>query len=303
MEGLKLRKCWRRSCVAVLVSASIAVFAYLSVPEAFPRLDDLPPFEKTKAGALSNVRRKELERELFSELRRWDTSSRRFPGTKAGLEAREASWRGMAAEGLELADIVLRVLDPSSRRVYSLTSAMRRLEHLAAQGDSGAMCLMVGLVNVASVRHDFRNFQEKYNQWLLEGARVGHPECWDQLGGRMLFGTDGHGKQESMGLQYLFRASARGYVHGAGSLAIFFRERGMAHVDDARRCYCWSYVADKERLSESEMVWGSATLVLQQLRKEHPPGAKTEWDGLLKELADQDYSAADCIALGKGDIK
>ena len=280
----------------ILGSVVFATATYALRPELFPRLDDLPKLDKQKAKTLSPERRAELEHELFAELRWWDMSSRRYAG-RPGRNAREARWREMAAsEGFELAEIVLRVLDPSSGTIFSMRGPMRRLQSLAEKGDLGAMCLMVGLVNRASRTQDWQQYQADYSRWLVKGAELGHPECMDQLGGRLISGVDGFRRDVKEGLSYKRRAVSLGYVHGAGAMARYYYGKGLSDETNVRRIHCWSSVADTTFTVTMDREYDRAPIFLRELEQSAVIGDSLK--RLAEELRQAEVSVQDCIDLG-----
>ena len=273
---------------------------YALKPEWFPRLDDLPRFDEQKAKTLSPQRRAELEHELFAELRWWNTGTRRYSGL-AGIEAREARWREMASEGFELADIVLRVLDPSSGTIYSLRGPMRRLERLAETGDVGAMCLMVGLVNQAASVHDWKEYRPTYRRWLLQGVKEGHPECLDQLGARMLLGVGGHEKNIQAGLFNLRRAVLAGYIHGAEILAFYYAKIDPWRIDNIRRSFCWFQIADSVYTGSRDRGGDGSVTLMRRLEVRAASASneqREQLQGLMKELRVTTFTKEDCVRLG-----
>ena len=286
--------------VGVFLLAAVALYAHKS--QWFPRLDDVPQFDASKARSMTAEKRAAYERELFIELSYWNTATRRFPGA-TGMAAREARWREMAADGFELADVVLRVLDPSSGVVYSLRGPMRRLERLAEAGDAGAMCLMVGLANRAAIAQDWRPYQATYLKWLVVGAQRGHPECLRRRGARLYQGSDGYAKDASSGLRDLVNAARAGYVHAAATLVLHFRETDwQSNVQNARRLFCWTAVEDTVWTGVSlDRYWDGTNKLLRDLVRLHPPGTATQWDNLLRELREAKFASEDCTKLGLGD--
>jgi hypothetical protein len=296
MKAILRRMAWMVVALLLLLAAS-ALYAFKS--HWFPRLDDRPVFAADKAKAFSPERRAAYEHELFSELPFWNMDGTARYRDSGGVRAREARWREMAADGFELAAIVLRVLDPSGGVVYSPSGPMRRLEELAEQGDTGAMCLMVGLINRAALRVDWRPYQPTYTRWLVEGAQRGHPECLDQLGGRLVRGSDGFQRDTVRGTELKFDAVRAGYVHGAGSLALHFRERGLDDKANVRRVYCWESVRDG--VWTFDRVWDGRALLLAELERLHPPIRNDGWPQFIQELRRSTFHPNDCINLGRGD--
>jgi hypothetical protein len=264
----------------------------------FPRLEDRPDFDARKAAALTPVQRAAYEHELFHELGQWNMTSKRYPGA-AGFLARERRWRQMAAEGFELAALTLNVLDPSGGVVFSPRGPMRRLVELAEQGDTGAMCLMVGLINRAALEIDWRPYQVTYRRWLTEGARLGHPECLGQLGGRLLQGSDGYSRDVNRGLALIQQAVRAGYVHGADMMALHYSRDGLGDQNRVRLVYCWSTVADGVWTFDRD--WDRRALLLSELQRLYPPGTDEAWTAFTQKLRESKYTANDCLDMGTGD--
>ncbi len=283
--------------VLTVALALVFLVLYAARSHWFPRLD-VPVFDEHKAAQLSPEKRAAYEQELFSQINLWNMGSKHYPDAD-GIARREARWKEMAADGFELAHITLRVLQPSNGTTYSLRGPMKRLEHLAQKGDVGAMCLMVRLVTQAAIKQDWRPYQDTYMRWLDEGARLGHPECLLARGGRLLRGTDGYQRDVAEGLAQSFEAHRREYSHGTGALELHFKAKGLADLDNVKRLYCWSSIADQYWTGEKN---GSRTAdLLNELKRLHPSPGATEWTRLIEELSTSKYSANDCINLGTGE--
>lgn len=285
---------WLAVVLAVPVLTLGGVLTYELNREYFPRLG-LPSFDRAKAAKLSPEKRAAYEQELFSELQLWNRGSRKYP-TVEDIEKREQRWQAMADDGFELAHITLRVLKPKGGYVYSLRGPMKRLEELAAQGNVGAMCLMPGLVGNATLKLDTTQYETTYRKWMARGAKMGHPECQQALGGRYLLGVDGYAKDVPRGLQLIFSARRAGYMHDVGDLILHYQDKGYANADDVRRLFCWMQI-------EEAQVWqsGEPQRVLRELQTEATRTGRKDLLMLGDELRGKQLALQDCIKLGAGD--
>jgi hypothetical protein len=288
-----------------------------------PRFD-LPPFDAAKAAQLSPEKRAAYEQELFSELSRWNKESRRYPNREDFI-LREKRWQQMADEGVELAHITLQVLQPSTLQVYSLRGPMRRLEELAEQGDTAAMCLMLRLVAGAASKLNVDRYDPIYKKWMERGAELGHPECMLQMGTRLMLGGDGYEKDYKQGMNLQFAAHRAGYAHDAWPLIRHYEELektprirdGRSYVigaqrryysigenldllayrnlDNVRRLYCWQQMNAKFRISDEPDE------LLADLQIEAQRTGRTDLAALYEELRGKHYSLQDCVNLGMGE--
>jgi len=295
-----------------LLAPVLSVGGYVAFerhPEYFPRLD-LPPFDSAKAAQLSPQKRAAYEQELFSEIPSWSLGSRRYPNPADSVK-REQRWMQMANDGFELAYITLRVLSPATLEEYSMRGPMKRLEALAEQGDTGAMCLMTALASGGE------EYVQLYKKWLERGAALGHPECMIRLGGKLLSGDDGYPKDVHRGLALEFAARRKsGYVHLAGSLVRHFEkpirrlqpQTGLRRSDgtlvldlgygkraDIRRLYCWNQV--------EAQTWDRdpAAGVLRRLRVGAALDDRPELRVIYEDLRDKHYTLEDCLNMGTGE--
>jgi len=295
-----------------LLAPVLSVGGYVAFerhPEYFPRLD-LPPFDSAKAAQLSPQKRAAYEQELFSEIPSWSLGSRRYPNP-ADSAKREQRWMQMANDGFELAYITLRVLSPATLEEYSMRGPMKRLEALAEQGDTGAMCLMTALASGGE------EYVQLYKKWLERGAALGHPECMIRLGGKLLSGDDGYPKDVHRGLALEFAARRKsGYVHLVGSLTQHFEKpirrlqppSGLRRPDgklvldlgygkraDIRRLYCWRQVQSQ--------TWDrdTAAAILRRLRVGASLDDRPELRVIYEDLRDKHYTLEDCLNMGMGE--
>ncbi|HYP81708.1 hypothetical protein [Variovorax sp.] len=295
----------------VLLAPVLSVGGYVAFerqPDDPPRLD-LPPFDSAKAARLSPQKRAAYEQELFSEIPSWSLGSRRYPNP-ADSAKREQRWMQMANDGFELAYITLRVLSPATLEEYSMRGPMKRLEALAEQGDTGAMCLMTALASGGE------EYVQLYKKWLERGAALGHPECMIRLGGKLLSGDDGYPKDVHRGLALEFAARRKsGYVHLVGSLTQHFEKpirrlqppSGLRRPDgklvldlgygkraDIRRLYCWRQVQSQ--------TWDrdTAAAILRRLRVGASLDDRPELRVIYEDLRDKHYTLEDCLNMGMG---
>jgi hypothetical protein len=245
----------------------------------------LPPFDQAKAATLTPQRRAMLESELFREIPSWNWSNPRYPSGE-DVARRGSRWMEMAQEGLELAHVTLQVLEPRGGHIHSLRGPFARLEQLAAEGDLGAMCLMPYLVAAAARKHDWRPYQPKYKSWLEAGAQRKHPACLNALGGRLLLGTDGFGRDERRGMSMLLESLRMDGTQSTGALVLHLQ----AKADPARRdyyaLYCLFAVDQSiDRSSEMRLLMDKASKapLLDQM------------PGLADELARASFKLNDCL--------
>lgn len=227
------RGMWLLLC-AVLGSGLVALGAWAYARERH----DLPPFDPAKVAQLSPQRRAEYERLLFNELIVWNAGSRRHD-----LWGREAEWLAMATDGYELAYITLQVLSPTKGE-FALDKPMARLIELAEQGDSGAMCLMWRLANLAEGLSGWERYRQPGLAFTKRGAELGHPACLMLLGALLMQGTEGP-QDVDAAYGMLVRAELAGYDGAAGALARHFRLKGIGSAADVERWLCWEVVGAK----------------------------------------------------------
>jgi len=283
---------WPAVLAGTIFFAASALLLYESVREYFPR-NDLRSFDERRGRLLSAENRAAYERELFSELSQWNRLSRRYP-TESGTVHRERRWRQLASEGFELAHIALQVLEPDGGYVYPLEKPMRRLQALAEQGDTGAMCLMTALVAQVNKARVSGEHAEIARKWLLQGAERGHAECRLQLGRRLLLGIDGMDRDTDRGLSLEFAARRTGYAHDVDGLVAYFQQRWSTEPADLTRLYCWLSIEGQSRLADGSQK------MLRLIRVE----AKRHESDRLKALADQlestHLSLQACVDMGSG---
>lgn len=198
-----------------------------------------PPFDERKAQSLSPERRAELERELFSEVRMWNGSSRRY-GPPSGRAERQARWVEMAQEGSELAYLTLKVLPPDGF-ARDPRPTLKRLEEMAQEGNAAAMCLYGDIVfQLPYWVADWTPQQERTRYWTEKGAELRHPQCLIRLGGWRMSGYVAPADVKQ-GSEMIYEALRNGYDFGAGSL--WLRARELNFVDPLSRKleYCWAY--------------------------------------------------------------
>jgi hypothetical protein len=278
--------------LVVLALLSGTTWALITKSHLLPRTG-LPDFDPQKAAQLSPTQRKAYEQELFSELWRWNMGSRHYPHVQ-DIARREQRWREMAANGLELAHITLRVLQPEGGRIYALAGPVRRLEDMATTGDVGAMCLISELVNVAAAKHDPEPYQDTARRWLLKGVELGHPQCQIQLGRRLMRGVPGYGFDPLTGLDLEFAGRTAGYSHEVGELVRYYEAKGFTDTENVRRLYCWMGIYES---FQPEYV---SKLGMEGIEQK----ARLSNDSELVRLADErkasNYMLQDCVKFGKG---
>jgi hypothetical protein len=142
-----------------------------------------PAFDFTRAAAISEQRRVQLQSELFSSLYVWTKDRERYPDSRSNAEI-DQRWQAMADEGYELAHLALGLYEPAKAYAHDPLPALRRLGELAHQGDVGAICLIArainyqpGIVHVEVQRH----YMLEHN-WLQKGVLLGHPRCVGDVG-------------------------------------------------------------------------------------------------------------------------
>jgi hypothetical protein len=283
---------WPSLFAGAVFFAACAMLLYESAREYFPR-SDLSAFDTQRAGLLSAELRAAYEQELFSELSQWNRPSRRYP-TEAGVGQREERWRQLAGEGLELAHIAVQVLQPDGGFVYPLEKPMDRLRALAEQGDSGAMCLMTGLVGQVKRSRLSIEHSETARKWLLRGAERGHAECQLQLGRRLILGIDGVAKDAKRGLALEFAARRAGYAHDVDGLTAYFQQRWSTESADLTRLYCWLSIDAQSRLTDGPQN------MLRLLRAEARRIDSEGLMGLASRLENSRFSLQACVDLGTG---
>lgn len=251
----------------------------------------LPKFDAGKAASLSPERRAEWERELFNEVPMWNTQSRRYQEPNGRLE-REMRWRAMAEGGYELAHLALRVFEPRSVHMQNPLPALKRLEELALQGDAGAMCLFVAIVNRLPERGgiDWSPQEAKARFWMQKGAELAHPACRIQLGARLQSGVDGFAQDVPRGRALLYQALRSGYLGAAGSIRNYFDAQGLDVARNRRLTYCWGYHAAKIRFIDADLF---LLVHRNRARPEQRPALESE----LHELRKWHPTIEECIDL------
>jgi hypothetical protein len=214
----------------------------------------LPDFDSRKATKLSQERRAEWERELFTEVTMWNDQSRRYHGPSGTLE-RELRWRAMAKEGFELAYLALMIYEPSSGRMQRPLPALERLDELARQADAGAMCLYTAIATKLPERGgiDWASQEARARFWMQKGVELGHPACLIQLGARLQSGIDGFVQDVPRGRAMLYQALSFGYLGAAGTLRNYFDAQGLDSARNRQLVYCWGYQAARIRFTDADL--------------------------------------------------
>lgn len=276
------------AAAALLVACSMLI--YQAVRESFPRIG-LRSFRGQPA-QLSQLQLSRSEHELFSELQQWNRPSPRYPDR--GGRSRERRWRQLSDDGLELAHIVLQVLQPDGGYVYPIDGPMRRLEELAKDGDQGAMCLMITLVDRIRSTTATTAQREAARFWLQQGAQRGHPECQLQLGRRLLLGSGGFAKDQERGLKLELAARRNGYAHDLDGLISYFQSQWSPSPSGLRRLYCWSWIEAQTRLSDRPRR------MLESLRAEAQRSDASDLASLADTLEQTRFTLRDCVDMGSG---
>jgi hypothetical protein len=274
------------AAAALLVACSMLI--YQAVRESFPRIG-LPSFREQPV-PLPQMQLSEYEHELFSELQQWNRPSARDPDH--GGRSRERRWRQLSDDGLELAHIVLQVLQPDGGYVYPIDGPMRRLEVLAKGGDQGAMCLMITLVDRIKSTAVTTAQRETARFWLQQGAQRGHPECQLQLGRRLLLGSGGFAKDPEQGLKLEFAARRNGYAHDLDGLISYFQSQWSSSPSELRRLYCWSWIEAQTRMSDRPRR------MLESLRAEARRSDGSDLAKLAGALEQERFTLRDCVDMG-----
>lgn len=137
-----------------------------------------PAFDISRAAAMSEQRRAQLQSELFSGLYVWTNDRERYPDSHSNAEI-DRRWQAMADEGYELAHLALSLYEPDGTYAHHPLPALQRLGELAQQGDVGAICLIARAINhqPGVVRVEVgRQYMFEHN-WMQKGVRLGHPRC------------------------------------------------------------------------------------------------------------------------------
>jgi hypothetical protein len=280
------RALWKKPLFWVLAVVLAFVGAATLVVNShwFPRFG-VSAFDQNKAAALTPQRRAVLESELLREIPSWNWSNPQYPRGD-DIAKRGDRWKAMADEGLELAHIALRVLEPEGGHIHSLRQPFERLEELAAQGDVGAMCLMPYLVAASALKHDWRRYQPRYTKWLEVGAQRRHPACTNALGGRLLLGTDGFDRDESRGLTMVVESLRLDDTQSVGQLVLHLQAKPRPSQRDYQALYCLLAV-DKAFDRSSEM-----RLLLDKLSR---PPLSDQIPGFANELVRASFNLSDCL--------
>ncbi len=281
---------WLAACAGALFFAACGMLLFESSREFFPRRD-LPSFDARRAARLGADQRAVYEQELFSELSQWNRTSRRY-ATKEGATQRELRWRQLADEGFELAHVALQVLQPDGGFVYPLERPMSRLQAMAKSGDSGAMCLMTGLVSQVKRGRLSPEHSDIARQWLLQGAERGHAECQLQLGRRLILGIDGVARDARRGLELEFAARRAGYAHDVDGLVAYFQRRWSTDSTNLTRLYCWLSIDAGSRLTDGPQR------MLKLLRADAHRLGLEQLQNLESQLASAAFSLQQCVGLG-----
>ena len=282
---------WLVALAAVALAAILIAWNWQALmiwATMVPQTKPLPTFDASKAQRLSAERRAELERELFSELWMWNTWSRRYQAPN-GLAERRQRWVAMAEEGYELAYLTLQVLEPGDH-VHNPLPVLKRLDELARQGDTGAMCLYGNIVFQMPVRRvDWTPQHKPAREWMEKGAALGHPQCLVTVGGWKVSGYIPP-KDLNGGMRMVFEGLRKGYDHGVGSLWLLARDLKFADAASRQLEYCWSY-------QDSQSSYYPPDLSIEAFINRAPPEQRPALERELNQLRQWHPSTEDCIEL------
>jgi hypothetical protein len=140
--------------------------------------DELPPFDPARAKALSAEKRSEYNIRFFNEFA--SRNHTRGRGTFEDCKRHDKLFREMAAEGYEVAHIALQLYDIGRCRLEGryYEAARQRLEALAGQGDTAAMCFIVPGITITK-----SGVSGDYARYIRDGAERGQPHCMLGTGG------------------------------------------------------------------------------------------------------------------------
>lgn len=287
------RNFWRITGVSLLLVAALVTWNWqlLTIWWSTPvwRHSPLPVFDASKAQTLSAQRRAEFERELFGELWMWNTQSRRYQEPDS-LGKRRQRWLEMSAEGYELAYLTLQVLDPGDPPHNPLPT-FKRLEELAQQGDTGAMCLYGGIAFQMPIwAVDWTPQRKRAREWMEKGAQLGHPQCLIALGARLKAGTDGYSQDLKRGVEMLLSATQQGYLLGAGILWSLVEDKGLDNKINRRTVYCWQF-------HDAKMGFYDPGISIEVFKDRAPPEKRANLVGELDDLRQWRPSIEDCVGL------
>lgn len=286
---------WLVAAALVLLGVALAAWnwqgigIWYTMDPIAPAPPHLADFDHRKAQSLSAERRAELERELFSELRMWNGSSRRY-GPPNGRAQRQERWIAMAQEGSELAYLTLKVLPPDSF-ARDPRPTLKRLEEMAQQGDTAAMCLYGGIVfQLPYGKVDWTPQEERGRMWVIRGAELGHPDCLIRLGGWRMSGSVPPADNKQ-GSEMIYEALRKGYDYGAGTLWLRARELNFVDPPSRKLEYCWAYRLAKYEDSDADSFFKG------HIRNDASAKDRPRLEQELDEIRQWHPSNEDCIQL------
>ncbi|TDF66782.1 hypothetical protein [Cupriavidus sp. L7L] len=250
---------------------------------------DLPPFDHAKAAVLPAKTRAQYERDLFNEIREWNTGTPKYMG-KNGTNRREADWLAMARDGYELAYITLQILQPSTGIRYEIKKPLARLSELAESGDAGAMCLYPELSNMGS-GDERAKYREQALAYWRRGTELEHPGCLSSVGFFLMTGIQGFPKDVQAGFEASVKAARAGY-DGAVSISVYVTRQELTSAKDWTRYYCWKTQASKysSHSDPRDALW--------KLRNQ---SGRSDSDALANKLETWHPTLDECVALKLGD--
>jgi hypothetical protein len=295
-QGPSRRRRWVP--VAALAVGLVLWVAYVLVRSQLPT--HLEPFDPSRAALLTPERRAAYERELFEELFYWFEPTRRYPmwHPKLFYVARERRWKEMAADGFELAHVVLRVVQPSTGRRFWMEPAFLRLEALAEQGDVGAMCLMAGLNVIGSGGKYNARRGAVARRWMERGAALGHPQCLRDWGGRLLLGVDGQPQDHRRGVAMILASIRQGYLGGTMDMSRHYMRQGVDQPGNLRKGYCWLY---RYWQLVPPHIGDLTTWFRIDIDKVKPVEKRELLMEELRAMAGWEPALEECVALSEGD--
>ncbi|TDF66780.1 hypothetical protein [Cupriavidus sp. L7L] len=272
-----------------LIAGAIGLLGGMALYAYSRERHDLPPFDHAKAAVLPAKTRAQYERDLFNEIREWNTGTPKYMG-KDGTNRREADWLAMARDGYELAYITLQILQPSTGIRYEIKKPLARLSQLAEGGHAGAMCLYPELSNMGS-DDERAKYREQALAYWRRGAELEHPGCLSSVGFFLMTGIQGFPKDVQAGFEASVKAARAGY-DGASSVAVYLARQGMTSATNWTRYYCWQVQAS-QFITQAD-PW----IVLRKLRRQLE---SSDGQALAAKLEAWRPTLEDCIALKLGD--
>jgi TPR repeat protein len=206
---------------------------------------------------LSEEKRKEYDVLFFNE---FSVFTHNRPGINE-CRRREALFRQMADEGYEVAGIALQLYDIGrcdDRGRYD-EAARDRLEQLAGQGDTAAMCFLnTGLV---WIKPPMRKFEEHAN-YIRLGAEQGHPDCMFTLALYYEDGLYGVPMDHDNSLQWMEKAARSGNLRAQSGLQWRY-QMGEGVDKDLAIALCWARAAAESGDKSGSNAYKNDLIMLQ----------------------------------------